>query len=88
MKDLHITCETRDTAVWVHGVTWCDKIKYRDTRFGNSTGLPAPVLHPRSIPCNLYTLITSNHLLNHTWVLLPHWIFCQLLEQHLSLDCV
>ena len=50
MKDLHITYETRDTAVQVRGVTWCNKIKYRtrtcDTRFGNSAGLPAPVLHP------------------------------------------
>ena len=50
MKDLHITCETRDTAVPVHGVTQCDKIKYCtrtcDTRFGNSAGLPATVLHP------------------------------------------
>ena len=53
MKDLHITCETRDTAVRVRGVTRCDKIKYRtctcDTRFGNSAGLPAPVLHPTNL---------------------------------------
>ena len=51
MKDLHITCETHDTVVRVHGVTRCNKIKDHtrtcDTHFGNSAGLPAPMVHPK-----------------------------------------
>ena len=39
-----------------HGMPWCAKIEYRthtrDTRFGNTAGLPVPVANP--------TLVTSS----------------------------
>jgi len=39
---------TRDTVAWVHCVLWCAKIQYCTcvTRFGNTTGLPIPMVNP------------------------------------------
>ena len=42
------------TAVWVCGMLRCAKVRYctctRHTRFGNTAGLPAPVLNPSHPP--------------------------------------
>ena len=44
---------TRDTAVRVRGVSRCTKnqnrTRTRGTRFGNTAGLPVPVLNPRGL---------------------------------------
>ena len=43
----------RHTATWVHGVSQCAKNQNRtcthSTHFGNTTGLPIPVLNPRQL---------------------------------------
>jgi len=52
----NLPMKTRDTTVWVRGVMWYGKIKYRtrtcDTHDENTAGFSVPVLYPKSTANN------------------------------------
>ena len=52
---------TRNTVVWVCSVSQCAKIQNHThthgTHFGNTVGIPIPILNPKSATPNLWMLL-------------------------------
>ena len=57
---------THDTVAWVCGVLWCAKNPNRthtcDTRFGNTAGLPVPILKPNFPPVSEHRITVLSQI--------------------------